>query len=303
MSGRRKSNLMTPIPPLVSVILPCFKMGRYVGDALASIKAQTYSNWEVIAVDDDGPDDGTREAVTKLAVEVPSRRIEYIRHAKNRGQGAARNTGMGVAKGELFAFLDPDDYWPPGYLEAQVEAFATGDRIDMAFTGTLKVGPKGEPIGPWMPSDSFVAHLPASFFVTNHVIPSAVMVRASAIRAEGGFDEEPMIVEDWDMWIRLALKGCVFRLSEAPPIFYRRHEEADSVPGPKFRIKSRAVRVKHGLNPRVIDAIEDTLETLEKNLAQSHAAYQRLAHAYRGTWDYRFKEAVRKLIGRLRGRI
>ena len=71
---------------LVSVIIPCYKMGGYIAEALESIGKQTYENWEVIAVDDCGPEDGTREIVESFAADQPQHRVEYIRHKENGGR-------------------------------------------------------------------------------------------------------------------------------------------------------------------------------------------------------------------------
>ena len=71
--------------PLVSIIIPSYKMGRYIGEALESVGKQTYENWEVIAVDDCGPEDGTKEIIESFAACHPQHRIEFIRHQKNGG--------------------------------------------------------------------------------------------------------------------------------------------------------------------------------------------------------------------------
>ena len=89
--------------PLVSVIIPCYKTGRFIGEALESVGKQSYLNWEVLAVDDCGPEDGTREAVKAFAANHPDQRVEYIRHDCNRGVSAARNTGIRAARGSVVA--------------------------------------------------------------------------------------------------------------------------------------------------------------------------------------------------------
>ena len=107
--------------PLVSVIMPCYKMGRFIGEALESVGAQTYTNWEVIAVDDCGPEDGTREAVEAFAKQFPNHRVIYHRHEKNGGVSAARNTAIELAQGVYLAFLDPDDWWANNKIEKQIK--------------------------------------------------------------------------------------------------------------------------------------------------------------------------------------
>src|SRR3954464_6313135 len=109
---------------LVSVVMPCYRMGAYVRDALSSVDAQTYPRWELIAVDDCGPADGTREAVQAFIANHPDRRVEYIRHEVNGGVGAARNTAIAAARGEFVAFLDPDDVWFPEHLATALREFS-----------------------------------------------------------------------------------------------------------------------------------------------------------------------------------
>ena len=89
--------------PLVSVIMPCYKMGRFIGEALESVGKQTYTNWEVIAVDDCGPEDGTREALEFFAKQFPNNQIIYHRHEKNGGVSAARNMAIELSRGQYLA--------------------------------------------------------------------------------------------------------------------------------------------------------------------------------------------------------
>ena len=134
--------------PLVSVIMPCYKMGRFIGEALESVGRQTYANWEVIAVDDCGPEDGTREAVEGFAKQFPNNRVIYHRHEKNGGVSAARNTAIGMAQGEYLAFLDPDDAWDAAKLEFSVGAFTKAGDIVLAHH-PVKVSQMVATDSPW----------------------------------------------------------------------------------------------------------------------------------------------------------
>jgi glycosyltransferase involved in cell wall biosynthesis len=125
------------IKPLFSVIMPCYKMGRFVGEALASVGAQTYRDWEVIVVDDCGPDDGTKEAVDTFAQKFPKHRVELFRHERNRGVSAARNTAIQAARGGWLAFLDPDDVWLPEKLSKQAAVFEADRNIVTVYTQAL----------------------------------------------------------------------------------------------------------------------------------------------------------------------
>ena len=99
--------------PLVSVIIPTYNRADLVRQALASVKAQTYRDFEIVVVDDGGTD-GTCEALSAW------REIRVLRHAHRRGVSAARNTGIDAARGEWLAFLDSDDLWLPDKLARQI---------------------------------------------------------------------------------------------------------------------------------------------------------------------------------------
>ena len=90
---------------LVSIIVPCYKSGAFVRGALDSIGRQIHANWEVLAVEDGGPDDGTARAVREFAKNFPGHRVELLQHETNRGLASARNTAMKAARGDFFGTL------------------------------------------------------------------------------------------------------------------------------------------------------------------------------------------------------
>lgn len=99
--------------PLVSVIIPAYNAARYLGEALDSVRAQSYDNFEIIVVDDGSTDETGAVAQSRSEVRY--------RWQQNAGTGAARNEGVEMARGELLAFLDSDDVWSPDKLAKQVE--------------------------------------------------------------------------------------------------------------------------------------------------------------------------------------
>src|SRR5947209_18801381 len=111
VEGRRADDA-----PAVSVIIPAYNAAQYIGEALDSVFAQTFTDYEVIVVNDDSPD--TAELERALA---PYReRVVYIKQ-ENRGPGGARNTAILKARGECVALLDSDDVWLPTFLAEQME--------------------------------------------------------------------------------------------------------------------------------------------------------------------------------------
>ena len=107
--------------PTVSVVIPCYNRAGLIPRAVASVQAQDYQEIEIILVDD-GSSDDTLSVAEQLHRQ--DNRVRYILHDRNKGEAAARNTGIRAASGEYIAFLDSDDEWLPGKLESQVRALS-----------------------------------------------------------------------------------------------------------------------------------------------------------------------------------
>lgn len=216
--------------PAFSVIIPAYRMGRFIGEALSSVGAQSCADWEVIVVEDCGPEDGTEAIVRVFAKANPDHRVEFIRHERNTGVSGARNTAISAARGRYLAFLDPDDLWMPSYLERMASAFreASGTCVVSspmeAFYETSN-GILTDPLrfAPWQ-----VNQFPMSLAVANFMLPSATVVCREDVLHLGGFDTNPNIqhIEDYDLWIRLVEKGRTFAFIKENLTRYRKHPEA-----------------------------------------------------------------------------
>ncbi len=190
--------------PRVSVIIPTYNYGRYLPDAIdRSLEQDVPGGLEVVVVDDGSTDD-TPSIVGRYAG-----RIAYLRQ-ENRREGAARNNGATHARGEYLAFLDPDDYYLPGKLAADVERLEQADRPALVYSRPLNVDPGGQPLGVRRlaspQGDVFWALARESF------IPlSTTIVRAEAFRACGGFQEDRDLsgTADWELWMRMAARWTV----------------------------------------------------------------------------------------------
>ena len=115
---------------LVSIITPAFRAAPYVGETIASVIAQTYTNWEMLIVDDCSPDN-TCEVVEEWSKKDD--RVKLIRQPKNGGPALARNAALEQAQGRWIAFLDSDDVWLPHKLEHQL-AFHRSQNAVLSFT-------------------------------------------------------------------------------------------------------------------------------------------------------------------------
>lgn len=113
---------------LVSIISPTYNCGRFIAETINSVLAQTYTNWEMLIVDDCSTDN-TREIVEQF----DDRRIKFYRLEKNNGAAVARNTALKMAQGQWIAFLDSDDLWMPDKLQKQLE-FMVKNNYDFSYT-------------------------------------------------------------------------------------------------------------------------------------------------------------------------
>lgn len=213
---------------LISVIVPVYNAARYLTDCVKSVQAQTYSNWELLLVDD-GSTDGSAELCDKL--DAGDSRIRVV-HKENAGVSAARNDGIDRAKGEYIAFVDADDLVHPQYLELLLEGInRTGAEISICSFASF-------PDGAAVPAFSLIetaefqpverktllSYLlePSSMESQCMVIPCVKLCRRSCY--DGVHFPEGVRHED-EFLVHHLLDGCSFAVvSTVPLYFYRRHE-------------------------------------------------------------------------------
>ena len=210
--------------PIFSIIIPAFKMDRYIGEALSSVGMQSCQNWEVIVVDDCGPEDGTEAIVIEFAKAHPDHRVEFIRHEKNTGVSGARNTAMAASKGEIIAFLDPDDAWMPTYLERMRDCLKDAD---ICAAGATRVDEHGQSLGSYTfgTAPHRIRDFPHSLARACFFNPSFTVIRRKVYESLGGYDMAPEIqhAEDWDYWLRALAEGFRFHFIEDELCLYREH--------------------------------------------------------------------------------
>jgi len=203
-------------------------MGRYILEALESISAQTYTNWEVIAVDDLGPKDGTEDIVLAFAKKHPTHRIEFIEHDKNKGVSAARNTGIKHAKGNFIALLDPDDFWTAEHLENATTTFENHKELYF-YSSFAYVFNEDNPlniIGVEGYKNWEMKSFPAILSIRNAIPNSSAVLRSEVFEKIGFYDETIHFGEDYDLWIRILSNNLEIFIKTEPTIYYRKHEYA-----------------------------------------------------------------------------
>jgi glycosyltransferase involved in cell wall biosynthesis len=196
--------------PRVSVILPTFNRAHLLDRAARSVLAQTWSDFELVIVDDASSDD-TPAVVAALA----DPRVVSIRLESNRGAAAARNAGIAVARGELLAFLDSDDEWKAEKLERQVAALdAASDRAALCVC-SLDVHRGRESFAMVWPDDECDGERALARILggTGYATPTW-LVRHGAIADAGGFDESLPRLQDYELTIRIAERWHIVTMSE-----------------------------------------------------------------------------------------
>ncbi len=203
----------------VSIIIPTYNREKLVQKAIKSVLDQTYKDFELIVVDD-ASTDLTQSVVEQFA----DSRIRYLRHEKNAGVCAARNTGLAAAQGFYVAFLDSDDEWLPDKLKKQVGLFQAGsDDVGVIYTWLKIIDEQGQLQKirqPTLRGDVHNDLLYSNFIGT----PSTLMVKHDYLKTIEGFDPRLRCCEDWDVWLQLA-GHCKFEVISEPLVQYRDHRE------------------------------------------------------------------------------
>ncbi len=206
--------------PTVSVIIPTHNYGRFIEEALESVLAQTYRDLEVVVVDDGSTDD-TRERVRALGP-----RVTYL-YQPGAGAAAARNRGIQHSRGAYVAFLDEDDVWLPRRVERTVAALEGDPEAGVAYTWQALTDEAGRPLPQaWMPAHE--GEVLDVLLLGCFLLPSMVTVRRACLDRVGRFDAGLRLVEDWDLFLRLALAGYRFRCVPEILVRYRLHAAAVS---------------------------------------------------------------------------
>lgn len=185
----------------VTIIIPTFNSARFICQTLDSVLAQTFSDFEVLVVDDGSADD-TVESLPRS-----DSRVRVIQQ-RNGGVAAARNTGIRNAHGRYVAFLDHDDLWHPQKLAAQLECFRRNPEVGLVYGEFENWNEEFEAIFPDQTIDpddiaakdsGWIYH---RLLLTNWVLFSTAIFKAEVIQAVGCFDESLPPADDWDYAIR-----------------------------------------------------------------------------------------------------
>jgi glycosyltransferase involved in cell wall biosynthesis len=256
--------------------MPAYDAAPYIGETLDSVFQQTFTEYEVIVVNDGSPD--TEDLERTLDTYAP--RIRYIKQ-KNLGAAAARNEGLRAAQGEFIAFLDADDLWMPKYLEEQLK-FLRENALDLVCADAMHFG--DTPLAGKTYMEAYMENAPVvgevSFFglvsAAQSLITSGIVARRAPIFEVGLFDEGLRNSQDFDLWLRLVRHGAKSAYQRQLLLRYRCHD--DSLSGDEINRTARQLRVYDKIEnafdltlaerPAVMRAIADRRAVLEFELGK-----------------------------------
>lgn len=210
--------------PRVSVIIPVYNAERFISETIESVTAQTYEDWEIIAVDD-----GSRDRSLEILKEYSKRysRIRVISQ-KNAGSSAARNNAIRVSRGEYIAFLDHDDLWLPDKLEKQVRILDSNKKLGMVYSDSRIIDAEGNTKRNTMVHGRFFRGNIFNKLIEYDFIPLlTVVVRRGVLDKTGMFNPRFKTSEDYDLLLRIAEHYPADFIKQALTK-YRVHSEAFS---------------------------------------------------------------------------
>ena len=197
-----------PNQPAVSIIMPCYNAAVHLPQSVGSVLAQTFTDWELIAVDD-GSTDST---LAWLQAQMDSRL--RIHAQSNQGVSAARNAGLGLARGKYVAFLDADDTWAPTLMEKLLMTLEAQPGAVLAYCGWQNVGLPGPRGQPFVPPDYETPAKRETLFAGCRWPIHAALTKRKAILAAGSFDPRLKNAEDFALWLEIAGTASIVRVPE-----------------------------------------------------------------------------------------
>jgi len=211
-------------PPLVSVLVTNFNLGTYLPTALASVAASTHPRLEVILVDDASTDEADRALVARLVADPPSiggRPLRVVRNTMNLGLAATRNVALAHATGDYVVPLDADDAISTTFIDTAVAALERRPAYDVVVPTAAYFGSDDDLRAErWIDYAVFLGDVPSLGLIENRFACATTLMRRSLFD-RFPYDERLPAYEDWDLYLRLALAGCRFLVTNDVHFFYR----------------------------------------------------------------------------------
>jgi glycosyltransferase involved in cell wall biosynthesis len=270
-------------PPHVSVIMSVYNGAPYLREAVDSMLAQTFTDFELILIDD-----GSVDETAAILSTYDDPRIS-VHHQPNQGLVAALNRGLALARGELYARMDADDRSHPERLQKQVAFLNQYPTVGLVGAARRVIDETGAVCAPLLAYPTDNSQLQADLLLRNCFCHGSVMVRRTCVEQVGMYRHEFSNVEDYDLWLRISEHFAVANLSE-PLYDYRTHAQSISA------------RIGPEMESCTVRAIKQALERRERALQDGNPANcYALAQGYVALACaevrlYRFKEARQSLV-------
>lgn len=261
--------------PRVSVVIPAFNYGRFIGSTLECLQAQTLPDWEAIVVDDGSTDD-TTQVVESYAGE--DARIRLVRQP-NSGPGAARNNGIRHSRAPFVQFLDADDLLETRKLERHAARLEAEPDIGIVY-GEIRYFSTDQPnerlhaiFGPnlpWMPKLSGQGRAMVEAFLHGNILTSScVMMRLDVANCVGPWDETLQPIEDWEFFLRCACENARFAHDESPGTTALVRSHPDSISKNRSNLYRSTLRMRRKIQTMSLEA---DLLALSRRLAWDEEA-------------------------------
>ena len=251
--------------------MPTYNCAQFLPDAVESVLNQTYPEWECIIVDD-GSTDNTKEIVQNYYLN--RNRVKYLSLPRNRGPSAARNVGIKESRGEYLVFLDADDYISPTKIEKEVNVLENHPEVGWVYEKSLTIDDKSKQVIRRLPEMALKPkEKPPEGRIFNKLLGrnlmpvNAVMIKKKIVENVGLFDESLKSYEDWDLWLRVAIKYNIKFINETLAfVRLRSHSlQSDSITFYSERIK--VINKIYKMHP---DLALCYRHILQKTLGQTH---------------------------------
>jgi glycosyltransferase involved in cell wall biosynthesis len=254
------------VPPAVSVIIPAYEVAPYISEALDSVLAQEFKDYEIIVINDGSPDTAELERV----LEPYREHLVYLKQ-NNRGAAAARNAGLYVARGEFVAFLDADDFWQPDFLAAQMGFLKAHEGCDLVYADALLFGETPQAGRTYMQTTPSKGAVTFESLITArcNVITSGVVARRQVILDVGLFDEQLKRAHDFDLWLRMVRHGAHAAYQKKVLLNYR--VRRDSLSGDSIQRVERELDAYANIENR-LELTQDERELMDREVRRLQAA-------------------------------
>ncbi|HEY9865292.1 MAG TPA: glycosyltransferase [Candidatus Obscuribacterales bacterium] len=235
--------------PKISVVIPVYNGEKTIKKTIESVLKQTWQDFELIVIND-----GSQDATLEVLSSIQDPRLRILSY-DNAGLASSRNRGIDHAQGEYITFLDADDLWTPDKLEAQFQALEEHPEAAVAYSWTDAIDEFDQFLHPdsrCTLSGNVYPNLLLATFLSNG---SNAMIRKTAFKEVGIFDESLKAAEDWEMWIRLAAKYPFVVVPKAQ-VLYRLSPDS--------------------MSTKLIQHERESLKVIERAFAQAPASFQHL---------------------------